>query len=144
MAAAPIDMFTRNNWNEMMASMAVEMKTRLREDLKSAMKGGRSDEMKLIRTLITAIDHAEAVPVAQQGFSAQREFNSGSAEAERLELNASEVRGLILKEIEEREAAAAEFERLGMDGKAEGLRADALLARRYVAAEELSPSDKAP
>jgi hypothetical protein len=66
------------------------------------------------------------------------------SEAERLELNATEVRGLILKEIEEREAAAAEFERLGMDGKAEGLRADALLARRYVAAEELSPSDKAP
>lgn len=111
-----------------------EMKTRLRTDLRIAMKNGRTGDAKLIRALIAAIDNAEAPPaMAGQGAMAQHDFRSGSAEVERLLLGRSEVRAAVLAEIGEREHAAGEMERLGRAELAETLRAEIALARCYVA-----------
>jgi uncharacterized protein len=112
---------------------ASEMKTRLRADLRTAMKNGSTLEAKVIRSLVGAIDNAEAPPARErQATLAQHSFRSGSAEVERLLLNSAQVRDVLLAEIHERERAAAELERLQIVDRAEALRAEVLVAERYV------------
>jgi len=110
-----------------------DMKTRMRADLRAAMKEGRTHEAKLIRALVAAIDNAEA-PALPVGHNAtdQHQFRDGSAEVERLSLSRAQVRAVLLAEIEERERAAAEMSRLEKQNHEDALRAEALLARRYV------------
>lgn len=109
------------------------MKAWLRVDLRATIKEGRTAEARVIRALLAAIDNAEAPP-AQTGQTAlvQHLFNSGSAEVERLLLSESQVRDVLLAEIHERECAAAEYDCLQMTDRAEVLRAEALLAKRYI------------
>jgi hypothetical protein len=83
------------------------MKARLRADLRTAMKDGHSLEIKVIRTLIAAIDNAEAPPIqASQATSIQRQFHSGSAEIERLRMSAADVHRVLTAEVHERERVA--------------------------------------
>lgn len=112
---------------------ARDMKDRLREDLRSAMKNRRSDEARVIRALVAAIDNAEAPPVdARQAPPLGHSFQSGAAEVDRLALSSAQVRSILEAEILERERAAAELERLDQVDRAERLRAEALIAKRYV------------
>jgi uncharacterized protein YqeY len=111
----------------------IDMKARLRADLRIAMKDRRTFEAKVMRSLVAAIDNAGAPPTqAGQTALAHHHFRSRSAEVERLLLSRSHVRQIILAEIHERERAAAELERLGKTDRAEALRAEALLAKRYI------------
>lgn len=112
---------------------ATQMKMRLRSDLREAMRHGRATEVQLLREVISAIDNAEAPP--QRGASLasdQYRFESGMAEIARLALDGDSVRALLICEIEEREQAAAEMERLGQTEHATRLRDQARLARRYL------------
>mgnify|MGYP001358301556 CR=1 FL=1 len=110
-----------------------QMKSRLRADLGAAMKLGRKREAALIRELIAAIDNAEAAPErAERASLVRHDFRSGSAEVERLFLSKEQVRDLLLTEIEKREQAAAEFGRLGQAEGADALRAEVLMAKRYL------------
>jgi uncharacterized protein YqeY len=110
-----------------------QMKSRLRADLRAAMKAGKKSEAGLIRELIAAIDNAEAAPGRMEPASLVRhDFRSGSAEVERLVLSKDQVRTLLLGEIEKREQAAAELGRLGETQGADGLHTESLLAKRYV------------
>jgi len=110
-----------------------DMKARLRADLRTAMKDRRTIEAKVIRALIAAIDNAEAPPAPEgQTALAHHRFRSGSAEIERLLLSGARVRGVIAADIHERERAAAEMERLGLMDRAEALRAELVIAKRYV------------
>lgn len=113
---------------------AETMKARLRDDLRAALKGQRPPEAKLIRALIAAIDNAEAPPAQEDNAGpAFHRFRSGSAEVERLLLDHAQVRQVLLTEIREREIAAAELERLAKHDRAAALRAEILIAQRYVA-----------
>jgi uncharacterized protein YqeY len=113
---------------------AETMKTRLRDDLRAAMKGKRSHEAKLIRALVAAIDNAEAPPTQTQDTGPTfHRFRSGSAEIERLLLDHTQVHQVLLAEIRDREVAIAEFERLEKTDRAAALRAEILIARRYLA-----------
>lgn len=106
-----------------------DTKARLRADLHTAMKDRRTIDVKVIRSLVAAIDNAEA-PTIQAGRTAPARH--GSAEVERLLLSRSQVRHLLLAEIHEREQAATELERLDEMDRAEVLRAEARLAKRYI------------
>ncbi|WP_144638334.1 hypothetical protein [Bordetella genomosp. 13] len=109
------------------------MKDRLRADLRAAMRDRRTFEAKVIRTLVAAVDNAEAPPVqAGQPASIQHRFHTGSAEVERLLLSESDVRRVLMREIDERERAAVELERLNMPEHAKALWAETLLAKRYL------------
>jgi uncharacterized protein len=109
-----------------------QMKARLRADLAAAMKLGRKHEAALIRELIAAIDNAEAAPGRTERTSLVRhDFRSGSAEVERLLLSDDDVRDVLTREIERREHASAEFDRLGQAEAAAALRAEVVLAKRY-------------
>lgn len=110
-----------------------DVKARLRADLRTAMKDRRTFEAEVIRALVAAIDNAEAPPThAGQAAPVHHHFRSGSAEIERLLLSRFEVRNVLLAEIHERERAAAELEHLGKADRAAALRAEALLAKRYL------------
>jgi uncharacterized protein YqeY len=112
---------------------AAQMKSRLRADLVPAMKAGRKHEAALVRQLIAVLDNAEAAPDRNARASVvQHEFGSGSAEVDRLMLNKDQVRELLLAEIENREQAALQFERLSRTEAAHALRAEIVLTRRYI------------
>jgi uncharacterized protein YqeY len=116
-----------------MSEDAGEMKARLRADLRTAMKDRCIMEARVIRALVAAIDNAEAPPVPErQTALALDSFRTRSAEVDRLVLSRDQVRDVLLTEIHERERAAAELERLEMMDRAETLRAEALVARRYI------------
>lgn len=112
-------------------SAAEVLRQRLRADLRAAMKDGRRGEVKVLRALVSAIDQAEAPP-AEAGPYVAHDFRSGSAETARLDLDAAALRAVIAREIAEREQAGAQFEELGMAEKAEAVRAEADVARRYL------------
>ena len=119
---------------EPLVDAAQAMKTRLLADLRAALKERRACEARVVRTLIAAIDNAEAPPAdAGPGPMAWHEFRSGAAEVERLFLSCADVRRTLQAEVDERESAAAELERLGRAGEATALRSEADLARRYLA-----------
>lgn len=97
------------------------------------MKQGRRDEARLIRSLIAAIDNAEAPPVGTTGIAAHHHrFPPESAEVERLSLNAEQVQAILSAEIQEREQAAAEMDRIGRPDRAAVIRAEAMLTWGYI------------
>lgn len=114
----------------MTENAASALKARLRTDLRSAMKNKRTPETNLIRALIAAIDNAEAPPA--KAASTQHRFLDGSAETERLPLSPSDLRQIVLAEIEAREHAATELEHHNQKARAEILRTEAELTRRYI------------
>lgn len=110
-----------------------KMKALMRADLSVALKERRADEAKVVRTLIAAIDNAEAPPLpAGHAASVALRFESGAAEVERLCLSRSHLRRLLRTEIEEREQAAAALDHLNRADRAIALRAEALVVRRYL------------
>jgi uncharacterized protein YqeY len=109
------------------------MKSRLRDDLLAAMKGRHVMDAKVIRALIAAIDNAEAPPAVATPAQPQHPLASGSAEVQRLVLNPAQVQAIILADVAEREQAAAQMDQLGQTARAAELRAEALVAGRYVA-----------
>ncbi|MBB1093329.1 hypothetical protein HUU61_18810 [Rhodopseudomonas palustris] len=116
-----------------MSDTANAMKTRMRADLRAAMKDGRTSEAKLIRTLVAAIDNAEAPPLSDgERATDQHRFHDGSAEVERLSLNPAQVRAVLVAEMQERERAAAEMNRVNRLDRADALHAETLLVRRYI------------
>lgn len=114
------------------SSAAESMKARLRADLTTAMRARNAAEVKLLRALVAAIDNAEAPPAAGQPAESGFGFAAASSEVQRLILGAAEVQQVLRSEIEEREHAAAEFDRVGRPDQAADLRAQADLARRYL------------
>lgn len=112
---------------------ARDMKTRIRTDLRTAMKEGRPDEAKVLRVLIAALDNAEAPPTPPQNNSAEpHQFVEGSAEVIRLSLSPTQIRKVLQAEIGERETAADEMQRLAQQDRADALHAEVQLIKRYI------------
>ncbi|HSX54681.1 MAG TPA: hypothetical protein VLG14_05220 [Sphingomonas sp.] len=110
------------------------MKDLLRADLLVCMRTRQSLETGVIRSLLAAIDNAEALPVNEdQPQSLQARFGDGSSEAVRRLLSPDEVHAVIDSEIQKRLAAAADLERMGQAARAELLRQEARVAARYIA-----------
>ncbi|AZO82142.1 MULTISPECIES: GatB/YqeY domain-containing protein [unclassified Bosea (in: a-proteobacteria)] len=112
----------------MAASM---MKARLSADLRHALKEKDRPRAALLRSLLAALDNAEAPPATASPVSGQ-DFRSGAAEVERLVLDDRDVQRILVAEIEEREGAAAQFERMRQAQRAADLRFEATLARQYL------------
>lgn len=113
-------------------SAAAVLKERLRADLKVAMQARASGEVRLLRTLIAALDNAEAVPGGNLVEKyVPRSFGDASGEVARLVLDDEAVELLLADEIESRMAAADDYERLGETGEAARLREEAALIARY-------------
>jgi uncharacterized protein YqeY len=111
---------------------ATALKQRLRTDLKSAMQARATVEVRLLRTLIAAVDNAEAVSgAAVPDKYVARTFGDPSGEVPRLELDGEAVDRLLAGEIESRLAAAADYAQHGREDEAARLRDEATLVARY-------------
>jgi uncharacterized protein YqeY len=111
---------------------ATALKQRLRADLKAAMQARASDEVRLLRTLVAALDNAEAIPGG--GLVEKyvpRQFGDPSGEVARLELDDVTIDRLLAREIEGRLAAAADYEHHGQTEAATQLRNEVGLIERY-------------
>lgn len=117
----------------MINDAALAMKNRMRADLRAAMKAGRASEAKVIRELVAAIDNAEAPALGPDRKAADlHQFGDGSSEVERLLLSADQVSRVLMADVEEREHAAAEMTRLNRPDRAEPLRQEIAIAKRYL------------
>jgi len=95
----------------------------LRADLNEARKAGDAELATLIRTLIAAIDNAEAVDPS--------DHPDGHSEVPRRSLSDDETLRIVLAEGADLRAAADDYERRGNRTEAERLRALAHVADRY-------------
>ena len=110
-----------------------EARQRLRTDLREAMRGGRKEEVSLLRSLAAAIDNAEAVPVEglNDNVSPLR-ASAGKCEVARLSLSEEDIAAIFARERSNRIAAAATLEKAGQAVPAERLRGEAGLIGRYL------------
>ena len=117
------------------------MRTRMRGDLTRAMKDRDEISVTALRSAIAAIDNAEAVdlgaaPTAPLGSEhvAGATAGVGSAEAARRVLDRAEVEAIVRAQVDERLAAATEYDTLGAPGRAERLRSEADVLSAYLPA----------
>lgn len=111
---------------------ALAMTERLRAGLKAAMRARATDETRVLRALLGAIDNAQAVPLDPARKPADvAAFGDGANEVPRHPLTPDDIAALLAREIEERETAAAEMERLGQNERAALLRAELAIVQRY-------------
>lgn len=115
-------------------SAATAMKLRLRGDLRAAMAGKRPAEVAVLRSLLGALDQAEAVVVAphSQGYPSL-EFGDPAVEVQRKLLSAEEVRAVVRRERDELRNAADEYARLRQADAAAGFALKAEILARYLA-----------
>jgi uncharacterized protein YqeY len=109
---------------------AEQWRSWLREALTSAMRERRVSAIKALRSTLSAIDNAEAVDTTEAlkpepGPIAGAVSGLGAAEVARRQLTSDEVRGIIQREIDERRAAALDYERAGREERAGELRDEA-------------------
>ncbi|MBL1079078.1 GatB/YqeY domain-containing protein [Nocardia sp. 2] len=118
--------------------IAESYRTRLRADLKQAMKDKNRPAIAALRSLLAAIDNHEAVDAShvQAGAIETSPLGLGAAELPRRELTAAEIDAIIKSEYHERITAAAEYDTLtGGADRAATLRAEAAALAKYADAE---------
>jgi hypothetical protein len=113
------------------------LRTRLRGDLRAAMKAQRRDEMAALRALIAAIDNAESVedasspPLSSSAHVAGAVQGLGAADAARRSLSEHDLQRIIEAELWERDAQAERLTLLGRSDDASRLRVEADVIARY-------------
>lgn len=100
----------------------MSLQKRLRVDLRDALRIRDAERVSLLRTLLAAIDNAEAVDTRD---------SLGTSEVPRKNLSDADVANVVRNESIDMRAAAAEFEQQGNLGEAQRLRARAAIADAY-------------
>lgn len=113
------------------------VQARLRADLLTARKARDTTATSVLRSTLSAIDNAEALPVAETALAddgpiAGAATGLGATEATRRELTDADVRGVVADERSERLTAARDLESRGAGAQAEQLRAEAELLEAYL------------
>ncbi|MFG1398548.1 hypothetical protein [Roseixanthobacter pseudopolyaromaticivorans] len=109
------------------------LKVRLRQDLRDAMVAREPVRVRVLRLLVSALDNAQAVPVASEHKSyVVRAFGDPSVEVPRLSLTPDAVRRLLASEIAARDAAAAELAGVGRLEQADVLHQEARIIGAYL------------
>ncbi len=102
---------------------AARLKTRMRRDLAQAMKAKHTEDIAVLRSVLAAIDNAEAPDPAS--------LSGQTGEIERLALTQADVQAVLGQAIRDCEQAAAELAGLGQGERAGALLRQAVIARRY-------------
>jgi len=115
----------------------VGLRRRLGESLKVAINARDAAAVAALRSAMSAVDNAEAVDRSQAPPPTKTvgdvRLGVGSGEVARRELSEQDVVEILLSEVKEREAAAAEYERLGRAEHAGRLRAEAAALVAFLA-----------
>lgn len=110
------------------------MRDRLRRDLTTALKAHDRTATAALRSLIAAIDNAEApqpVDGEENGGAPDAGVGLGAGEGRPRELSDDEIQGLVESEMNERSDAANECDQVGRDDVAGRLRDEAGVLARY-------------
>jgi uncharacterized protein YqeY len=107
--------------------------------LRAAIKARQPVAVAALRSAMSAIDNAEAVPVPDpppsgDGPIAGAVVGLGAAEVDRRALSPAEVMTVVQREIDERLAVAADYDRLGRTEEAATRRAEAAVLVEHVQA----------
>lgn len=114
---------------------AQTLRESLRADLKAAMIGRDRDRAAVIRTLIAAIDNAEAVEAsAEQVGESFRQLGDPSGEVARRVLSEADLAAVLEQEAASRVEAAARIRAAGNAAEAARLEAEAAVVRAYLPA----------
>ena len=105
-----------------------ELTERMRADLKAAMRERDQAAVRALRTALAAFANAEAPALDGTG----PEASVGLVDHARLELSDDDRVGLLRQEVDEREAAAAEYDAIGQGDAAADVRAELAVLRRYL------------
>ena len=97
------------------------MRDVMRAELKEAMRARDTNTRDALRTVLAAIENAEAVPL-----------QLGVTEVPRRQLTGADVAGIVRAEIDRLDDAAAEMAAHGQQERAEDLRKQAATLRGYV------------
>ena len=117
-----------------MEDASTELKARLRLHLTEAMRGKRAAETRVIRTLLAAIDNAQAVATdPEHRNSIQRQFGDSSGEVARRSLSSEDLLSVLAGERDERLTSAQTCDSAGQSERAAELRQEADLISRYLA-----------
>ena len=110
---------------------ATAMKLRLRDDLRAAMAGKRITEVAVLRTMLGALDQAEAVAAVARGREyASLKFGDPAVEVPRKRLSTVEVHEVVRRERDELRNAADEYARLNQADAAAGFALKAEILER--------------
>ena len=116
------------------------LRVRLRHALTNAMKQRERTAVTALRTALAAIDNSEAVarpeppPDVRSGAIAGAVHGVGRSEARRRDLTDAEILDVVVEQIEERDHAANQYERMGQLDRAKALRDEAAVLRSHVVA----------
>jgi uncharacterized protein len=114
---------------------AERLRATAREALRDAMRAREGVAVEALRSLLGAIDNAEAAdpadaPTPEAGRIAGGVAGLGAGEVRRRVLDEGEVRGILDDAVAEREAAAAQYDRLGRPDDANRLRTEVAVLQR--------------
>ncbi|MFI5499007.1 GatB/YqeY domain-containing protein [Nocardia asteroides] len=103
------------------------LRERLRAALKPAMKARDRSAVAALRSVLGAIDNAEAIDASavKAGALEDSAVGLGAAEVPRRELSEADITAIVHREIDERRSAAAEYGRLGATERRDSLTAEA-------------------
>lgn len=111
------------------------MRQRLRRDLREAMKRRETTAVRAIRSLLAAIDNAEAAPLEETTVSgahiARATLGAGSGDRPRRELTSADLARVLGAELSERDGARQEYRRAGREGEAAELDREIEILSRY-------------
>jgi uncharacterized protein YqeY len=106
------------------------LQTRLRNDLRAAMKERDAVTTLTLRSLLEAMDNACAVPMTAEHV----QVYGRSGDVTRRVVTEDEYAGILRREADSRQAAALEYERLGRSEAAAQVRAELDVVLRYTEA----------
>jgi uncharacterized protein YqeY len=107
----------------------MELVAVLRADLSAAMKARDTMTVRVLRTVLSAIANAEAVPVAASRY--EPSVGVGSTELPRQELSAEQVDSIVVNEIDERRHLAEDLRARGRHEEAQLLESEIAIVERY-------------
>ncbi len=117
-----------------MSDAAEPLRRKLQQDLLLAMKAKDLVAVSALRSVMSALDNASAVPVSTGPIL----FIPRNVEVPRKDLSEADCRSILDAEVGARMRSAAEYARLGRDDVAARMRAEQAVIERYV---EISASN---
>jgi uncharacterized protein YqeY len=112
-----------------MSDMAASLRRQLNGDLLLAMKAKDAIVISALRSLLSALDNASAVPAS----TVPAPVFGRNGDVPRRDLSDADCQSIIGAEVGARAHAAEEYARLGRDDVAARLRAERAVIERYVA-----------
>jgi len=111
-----------------MSDIAASLRRQLNGDLLLAMKAKNLVAISALRSVLSALDNASAVPIS----TAAAPVYGRNGDVPRRDLSDSDCQSIISAEVSARALAAEEYVRLGRDDVAARLRAEQAVIERYI------------